>query len=144
MLDQFIKVWSAQTGRPERFFSGVFASDVTSICLDKSHRRIVAGDGDGVIKILDVVTGTCLYEMPKHTHDVVYVNYNVFDRTVLTVGREAEVRISKDFKRIEEEGERELVRCIRGAHKGELVAADYHPNLDLVATGCLDGYIRIW
>ena len=138
-----MKIWDAKTGKPERLFTDSFSDEITAICFDKTQRRVIAGDGAGDIKIFDSVTGTCVHQLERLSDEIVFLQYNPIDKTILVVTRAREIRIYKDFKRTTQ-GERELVKLIKQAHKKEISAADYHLELNMVATGSFDGSIRLW
>eukprot|EP00826_Nyctotherus_ovalis_P045157 TRINITY_DN4963_c0_g2_i4.p2 TRINITY_DN4963_c0_g2~~TRINITY_DN4963_c0_g2_i4.p2 ORF type:complete len:211 (+),score=48.16 TRINITY_DN4963_c0_g2_i4:1565-2197(+) len=142
-IDRFIKVWNAKTGRPERLFTGDFNNEITALCFDKKQRRIFAGDGDGAIKVFDSVTGVCIHKLESLSSEVTFLFFNSIDKTLLAIYRNSEIRIYKDFKKIEP-GERELLRLIRSAHTKEITVADYHLALNLFAFGSNDGYIKVW
>jgi len=37
-----------------------------------------------------------------------------------------------------------MIKIIRTAHNEEIAAADYHLELNLIATGAFNGTIRLW
>eukprot|EP00831_Metopus_contortus_P050381 TRINITY_DN42370_c0_g1_i1.p1 TRINITY_DN42370_c0_g1~~TRINITY_DN42370_c0_g1_i1.p1 ORF type:complete len:381 (+),score=50.95 TRINITY_DN42370_c0_g1_i1:280-1422(+) len=139
---QFIKVWDMKIGRPVRLFSNIFENEITAICLTKSQQRLVAGDSAGKLKVIDVVAGTCLFEMNSHLKEIAFVNYNIIDKTILSISRNCEVRISKDYKKVDE-SEKKLMRKIQKSHINEILCASYHPELNLFATGSLDCTITV-
>lgn len=136
-------MWNANNGKPERLFSADFNNEITAICFDRSHRRVFAGDGDGAIKTFDTVTGICIHEFDQQNGEITYLNYNCLDRTLLAVSRNKELRIYKDFKKVED-GEREILRTIKMAHTWEISCSDYNLYQNLIATGSVDGVIKIW
>ena len=124
-------------------FTGDFNNEITALCFDKKERRVFAGDGDGAIKVFDAVTGVCVHIFESLSSEVVFLFYSCVDKTLLVIYKNCEVRIYKDFKKIEP-GERELLRVIRSAHSKEIIVADYNVQLNVFAFGSIDGCIKIW
>jgi len=76
--------------------------------MDKSHQRLIAGDSGGKLKILDAIAGTCLQEMISHSKEITFLNYSYVDKTIMSVSSDTDVRVSKDYKKVDE-SEKKLI-----------------------------------
>ena len=123
--------------------NGEFNDEITALCFDKNQTRMFIGDSTGMIKTLDAITGICIHKFEPLSSEVVCLYYNHLDKTLLAVGKNCEVKIYKDFKKIAQ-GERELLRTVKHVHKKEILSADYHIEKNVFAIGSADGYIKIW
>jgi len=64
--EKSIKIWSAVEGKPVRVLQNIFESDVTCLQLDHTHRKLIAGDHLGKVKVFDLFSGVLINELDCH------------------------------------------------------------------------------
>jgi WD40 repeat protein len=55
--EKSIKIWNAKTGKPVRVLKNIFESDITCMDFDYSHRKLIAGNHLGQVKVFDLLSG---------------------------------------------------------------------------------------
>ena len=55
-----INIWNAINGTPIRCLRNIFDKDITSMCLDKNHRKLIVGSHDGQLKVFDLLSGVMI------------------------------------------------------------------------------------
>ena len=73
--DRTIKIWSAVTGRVSKIYHDVSNSEITTCCFDTRRRKVVFGNSDGEIKVLNYNNGVVMKEIQGHSRDVSGVCY---------------------------------------------------------------------
>ena len=64
--ERSINVWNAKNGKPTRCFKNCFDSDITSMALDKEHRKLIVGSHLGAIKVFDLLSGVMINQLEGH------------------------------------------------------------------------------
>lgn len=140
-----IKVWNAISGRPIRIITDVFESEITSIILDESDRKIIAGDHNGKIIMVDSLSGVVLKEFSSHSGEVTAMFYVPSDKLLITCSWDRKLMIHNDnLKGGIKEKNKGVVRVVKNAHSDDILCVGYSTMLDLIATGSRDCQVRLW
>lgn len=140
-----LKVWNAISGRPIKIITDAFTSEITSIILDETDRKVIVGDHDGRIVMVDSLSGVLLKEFNNHSGEVTAMHYVAVDKLLITGSWDRTIMIHNDnLKEGKKEKKKGLVRSITNAHSDDILCLTYSKVLDLIASGSRDCQIRIW
>ena len=140
-----IKVWNAITGRPIRIITDVFSSEITSIILDETDRKVIAGDHNGKIIMVDSLSGVVLKEFCNHNGEVTAMQYVSGDKLLITCSWDRKIMIHNDaLKGGIKEKSKGVVRTVTNAHSDDILCISYSHILDMIASGSRDCHVRIW
>ena len=140
-----LKVWSAVKGRPVRVIDGITNSEVTAICLDDTHRKVIIGDHHGRISMYDALSGIKLKDYKPHNSEVTDLYYVKDDKMLISVSWDRQILIHNDsLVGGVKEKLKGVVRSIANGHTNDITCLDYHTVLDLIVTGSRDFHIKIW
>jgi WD40 repeat protein len=128
-----LRLWRWQTGEPITVLPGAGDEAVASLSPDGS--RIAAGDGDGVLRLLDVA-GNQLWRRQAHTGGVRSVAFSP-DGGRLVTG-------SGDFTAQVWDGESGDHLATLAGHDAILSSASFSPDGTWVVTGAADGTVGVW
>jgi len=146
--ERSIKVWNAKTGKPVRVLKNIFESDITCMEFDKSHRKLIAGDHHGRLKVFDLLSGVMTHELDSHdSHEggeISFIGYGDDDNTIITCGWDRVIKIHMDEKVELKDPKENVLRGKKNCHTKDLICADYSHNLGLMATGSRDKTVRVW
>lgn len=140
-----IKVWNAISGRPIRMITDVFSSEITSIILDETERKIIVGDHSGKIQMIDSLSGVVLKEYKSHSDEVTSMFYVSGDKLLITCSWDRKIMIHNDnLKGGMKEKNKGVVRTVVNAHADDILCVGYSHMLDLITTGSRDCQVRLW
>ena len=140
-----IKVWNAISGRPIRMISDVFSSEITSIILDETERKIIVGDHSGRVIMVDSLSGVVLKEFSNHSDEVTSMFYVSGDKLLITCSWDRKIMIHNDnVKGGIKEKNKGVVRTVINAHADDILCVGYSKTLDMIATGSRDCQVRLW
>jgi WD40 repeat protein len=94
-----INVWNAKNGKPTRCFKNCFESDITSMALDKDHRKLIVGSHLGQIKVFDILSGVMINELDPHSDEngeISFIGYGGDDLSIITTAWDKKIKIHKD------------------------------------------------
>ncbi|XP_072501614.1 cilia- and flagella-associated protein 337-like isoform X4 [Notamacropus eugenii] len=140
-----IAVWDVETGMKQFILHNIHGEEeLTCMALDTSGRRLITAARNGTVKVWDIQRGHILHKLEMvedvEVTGVVPVRKHVF----LTVGWNRKI-ILYDCSKTEA-----LYvpadKSWKGGqlHKEDILAVDYCPSLDLLATASFDGEIIVW
>ena len=140
-----IKVWNAITGRPIRMISDIFTSEITSIILDETERKIIIGDHSGRVLMVDSLSGIVLKEFKNHSDEVTSMFYVDGDKLLITCSWDRKIMIHNDnVKGGIKEKNKGVVRTVVNAHADDILCVGYSRTLDMIATGSRDCRVKLW
>ena len=140
-----IKVWNAISGRPIRIITEIFTSEITSIILDETDRKVIVGDHNGKILMVDSLSGVVLKEFCSHNGEVTAMCYVAGDKLLITGSWDKTIMLHNDnLKGGIKEKKKGVVRIITNAHSDDILCLSYSYYLDMIASGSRDCQIRIW
>jgi hypothetical protein len=70
-----VTIWSALTGKTTAVFKGLSPAELTALCLDDRHGKIVVGDHFGSINIYRCSNGAFLRELTGHQREIVFLEW---------------------------------------------------------------------
>ena len=140
-----IKVWNAATGRPMRILADLGSTEITTLCLDETSRKIIVGDHAGKIAMFDPMSGVLLKTFRAHLQETSGLCYVGADHTLISCSWDRSIVIHNDTADIGVTGKpREIFRVIKEAHSSDILCMTYFPALDLIVTGSRDCTARLW
>jgi DNA-binding beta-propeller fold protein YncE len=113
-----------------------FTHQVTGVAFTPDGRQVVAGIGDGTVRVLDVATGREALRLEGHAPGGVAVAVSSSGNLVLSGGVDHELRL-RDLKLGRE-------RAIFRGHTNTITNVTLSPNGRLAASGSWDKTARIW
>jgi len=147
--DRTIKIWSAVTGRVSKIYHDVSNSEITTCCFDTRRRKVVFGNSDGEIKVLNYNNGVVMKEIQGHSRDVSGVCYCCCDAENSTNANVvASCSWDRKTKSYDEEDPEVLkpMRLMEG-HDADVTCLAYSDTADLLVTGSVDlrgNNVRLW
>ncbi|CAM9349206.1 unnamed protein product [Choristocarpus tenellus] len=152
---------SARTSPPGR--------EVTSVCFDAMHKKVLVGDQDGGLHLYSGVSGSWVRAAKPHSAEVSALLYVDRDGTFISVGWDRTIQIHEAVARlphggpwrsgregrswtgrqcssqISEGGRNDgVLRSVRQAHDADITAVTFSANLGLLATAAHDLTVRVW
>lgn len=115
--------------------------------LDKSHRKLIAGDHLGKVKVFDLLSGVMVSELEGHDYqdgEISFIGYGDSDNTIITCGWDKTLKIHLDDKQSVRSARENVLRGKKNCHKKDIICGDYSHNLGLMATGSRDHSVRLW
>lgn len=64
--ERSVNIWNAINGKPIRCLKNVVEKDITSMTLDKNHRKLIIGSHDGQLKVFDLLSGVMISLLEGH------------------------------------------------------------------------------
>lgn len=144
-------IWDLASGdKIFKFFNAHGKLEITSMCYDRSGRRLITGSRDGIVKMWNFNNGQILRKMIKDNStevtDVIYVEMGA-NRYIVAVGWDKKITIFVDDPN---HFESEPVRIINGAgwgayrgHEDDISSVAFSPP-NMLATSSMDGVIVVW
>ena len=74
-VNNAVKVWSAATGELQNHFVAVCDSDITAMAFDGRLRKVVVGNSDGEVIVVNIITGEKMKSFRRHASSVASINY---------------------------------------------------------------------
>ncbi len=99
--ERSIKIWNAREGKPVRVLKNIFESDITCMEFDKNHRKLIAGDHLGRVKVFDLLSGVMINELEGHDPqdgEISFIGYGDSDNTIITCAWDRVIKIHMDEK----------------------------------------------
>eukprot|EP00658_Telonema_sp_P-2_P068222 TRINITY_DN5716_c0_g1_i1.p1 TRINITY_DN5716_c0_g1~~TRINITY_DN5716_c0_g1_i1.p1 ORF type:complete len:900 (-),score=180.78 TRINITY_DN5716_c0_g1_i1:227-2926(-) len=145
--DRSLKIWSAVTGRVSRIYHDVSSSEITCICFDSRYRKVILGNAEGEIKVVNYNNGVVMKSIQGHAKDVSGVVYcaNQSVQPSLSVASCSWDLVAKTY----DEEDPEFFRALRvmEGHEHDLTCLDYSDIAGLLITGSVDfknHNVRLW
>ncbi|KAG7395282.1 hypothetical protein PHYBOEH_003989 [Phytophthora boehmeriae] len=144
--DREIRVWDSASGTLLRTYRDLVGADITCVDLDARQRKLVVGAQNGELAVVNYLNGAVLGRWTPHFQQVSALLYCKEDRTVLTASWDRSLRLyDDDAPRVGGvAAQNVLLRCITDAHETDIKCLAYCHALSLVASGGIDGTIKIW
>lgn len=142
-----INIWNAKDGKPTRCLKNCMESDITSMALDKDHRKLIVGSHLGKVKVFDILSGVNMNVLDPHSEEngeISFIGYGGDDLTIITTAWDKTVKVHKDDRNEQLKPHDNVMREKRLCHKKDIKCGDYAHNLGLIATGGSDCKVRIW
>ncbi|XP_056673227.1 WD repeat-containing protein on Y chromosome-like isoform X5 [Monodelphis domestica] len=140
-----IAVWDVETGMKQLILNNTHGEEeLTCMALDNSGRRLITAARNGTIKVWDIQRGHILHKLEvvedAEVTGLVPIRKHIF----LTVGWNRKI-ILYDCSKLENVYV-PADKTWKGGqlHKEDILAVDYCPPLDLLATASFDGEIIVW
>ncbi|GMF52469.1 unnamed protein product [Phytophthora fragariaefolia] len=143
--DREVRVWDAASGAMLRSYRDLVGADITQVDLDSRQRKIIVGAQNGELAVVNYLNGAVLARWTPHAQHVSALLYCKEDHTVLTASWDRSLRLYDDNARGGgNTAQNVLLRCITDAHDSDIKCLAYCHALSLVASGGIDGSIKIW
>ncbi|GMF65924.1 unnamed protein product [Phytophthora lilii] len=144
--DREVRIWDAASGAMLRSYRDLVGADITHVDLDSRQRKIIVGAQNGELAVVNYLNGAVLARWTPHAQQVSALLYCKEDHTVLTASWDRSLRLyDDDAPRAGGIAARNvLLRCITDAHESDIKCLAYCHALSLVASGGIDGSIKIW
>lgn len=144
--DKTIKIWSAVTGRVSKIYHDVSNSEITTCAFDTRRRKVIFGNSDGEIRVLNFNNGVIMKEIQGHSRDVSGVCYCCCDADNANII--ASCSWDRKTKSYNEEDPEFLkpMRIMEG-HDADVTCIAYSDTADLLITGSVDlkgNNVRLW
>ncbi|KAE9018775.1 hypothetical protein PF010_g5835 [Phytophthora fragariae] len=144
--DREVRVWDAASGAMLRTYRDLVGADITQVDLDSRQRKLIVGAQNGELAVVNYLNGAVLARWTPHAQQVSALLYCKEDHTVLTASWDRSLRLyDDDAPRGGGIAARNvLLRCITDAHDSDIKCLAYCHALSLVASGGIDGSIKLW
>ncbi|KAI9325972.1 WD40-repeat-containing domain protein [Zopfochytrium polystomum] len=146
-----VSIWDLASGdKIFQFFNAHGKFEITSMCFDRTGRRLITGSRDGIVKMWNFNNGQILRKMIKDSTmevtDVIYVEMGS-NRFIVAVGWDRKITIFvDDASHFETEPVRIMNGAGWGAHRGhedDISSVTFCPP-NILATSSIDGVIVVW
>jgi len=141
-----IKVWNNK-GLLDKMHRQLTTKEITAVCLDSAHKKVILGDAGGVVRVFNYLNGAFMKQATVPTgREITGLAYVGSTKHVLVTGWDGSVYV---YDEEEEEDKLVLLKQLKhkptgAARRAEVVASCYSENLSLFATGSSDGNIVLW
>lgn len=139
-----IKIWDAKSGKMLRTYSGLTQiannDSISSVCLDSNQRKIIVGDTEGIIQVLNYSNGAILRRLDAHTSVISELIYCSETSSVISASWDNSVAVHDE---LDSEGKGRSVLRTMG-HRKDVLSTAYSESLSLVASGTADGFVWVW
>ena len=142
-----VKIWDAKDGALLRVYRELSQSELTVACLDFRERKVIIGDHDGQMAVLDYLNGAEMKNFQytesddrAHRNEVTRLCYCDKYKTVISCSWDRSIMVHDD-----NDSERGiLLRQMIGGHSSDITALAYSENLSLIASASSDATLQIW
>lgn len=136
-----VLVYDAHTGELINESNDILPEPIVEMCLDHRRRKVLAGDTEGNMVVLNVMSGFEI-KKPVHMHndDVTGIVNAETDACFVTASWDREIRVYSD--RYAES--MPLLRIAENAHDADILAMSFDRELNVVVSGAADGTVRVW
>jgi len=133
--------FDAHTGSKLQETNDVLPEPIVEACMDHRRRKLLLGDTEGTMVVLNLVSGYAI-KRPKYMHndDVTGIVNAEADACFVTASWDREIRVYSD-KHAES---MPLLRLVENAHDADILSMSFDRELNLVVTGAADGSVRVW
>jgi eukaryotic-like serine/threonine-protein kinase len=128
-----IQIWDAVSG--QRLRTVPMPTRLGSLAFSRDGRRLAAGGTDGVVHVLDSVSGQQIHALRGHKRDVHEVAFTADGRWLASAGADATVRIWD----VQTGNPAHILR----RHKGIVYSVAFSPDGKRVASGGLDKAVHV-
>jgi len=142
--DRDVKVWDPDTGRLTREVCGLVPSEITNVILDAKGRKAIVASQDGSIVIFNNSNFSPIARLPSHSAEVTCLVYGDADKCILTASWDRSIRVYDDSTDHSSSPASALLRSITDAHDADISQLAYFRDLSLIASGGVDGTVKIW
>ena len=150
--DGTVQLWDAWSGAHRLTFEG-HQRPVFSVSFSPDGRRIISGSDDQTARVWDADTGKLLRILKGHGSRIGSVAYSPDGQRIVTGG--GGVRVSPNGEDVDfTVGDDNAAKLWDATESGEMytlkansapvVSVDFSPNGKLIASGSMDGAVRIW
>ncbi|GMI01426.1 hypothetical protein TrVE_jg10733 [Triparma verrucosa] len=136
-----LKVWDPDTGYILREVTSLSSTEITKIVFDGKQRKAIIANQGGEIQIFNNSNWSKIAELPKHDAEISCLLYAEEDKCIITGSWDRSIRVYDDFHN---DPKSSLLRTVTNAHDSDFTALANSPTLGLVATGSVDGSVKIW
>ena len=139
-----VKVWD-HTGAVRNHFHNVSETEITTMCFDARKRKLIIGNHDGEIVVLNYRNGERMKRFKSHDGHVSSLAYSLPDQSLISASWDRSIRIHDEIHAGEgSELVCPMLREIVHAHANDITAVAFSFELSLIATGSSDYSIRFW
>lgn len=139
-VERGIRVYSADTGALQREMPELMGDTIVSLALDQRERKLIVGDADGQIKQFSLASGVFLKKATEpHRDDVTNIEPVPEDGIYVTASWDRSIAAYLD-----EGDSMQLLRQTEYAHSADISAMSVSRSANLIATGAVDGTVRLW
>lgn len=147
-----IKLWDEYSGEFVRVYKDVCPADITSMCLDSLKKKIIVGDAEGNIYLLNLLNGARIKSVQTgHQGPISFLFHHKGKCIPRATEREfssASTLMSASwdgFTKLYDEDEEERLPLVKKlACKMEITCAAYSSNIHLMACGTNAGKVILW
>lgn len=136
-----LKVWDPDTGRVLREVLKLSDTEITNIVFDSKGRKAIISNQGGEIVIFNNSNWSQITTLPPHTSEISCLIYAKEDKCIITGSWDRSLRIYDDFHN---DPRSSLLRSITDAHDSDITSIAHDNSLGLIATGSVDGSLKIW
>jgi WD40 repeat protein len=139
-VERSVRIVSATTGETVRVLQDVVPDEIVSMALDRRERKLSIGDASGNLKQIAIASGFALKQVDEAHRDDVTCLVPVFeDSTIVSVSWDRSIAVYHDTS-----DSLDQLRRLENAHASDISAASVNRSLNLIATGSVDGAVRLW
>jgi len=140
-VERSVRVYSADDGSLQREMPGLMEDTIVSLALDGRERKLIVGDADGRISQFALASGFRLKDADEgHGDDVTNIEVVPEDGLYVTASWDRSVAVFSDRSG----GGMSRIRTMLDAHSADISAVSVNRSINLVATGAIDGTLRLW
>jgi WD40 repeat protein/tRNA A-37 threonylcarbamoyl transferase component Bud32 len=150
--DGTVRLWDALSGAHRQTFEG-HQRPVFSVSFSPNGQRIISGSDDQTARVWDVTTGKTMRLLKGHGSRIGSVAYSPDGQRIITGG--GAVRVSPDGEFVDfTVGDDNAAKVWDATGSGEtdtlkadgasVVSVDFSPDGKMIASGSMDGTVRIW
>ncbi|GMH51993.1 hypothetical protein TrRE_jg4923, partial [Triparma retinervis] len=136
-----LKIWDPDTGRLSREVPNLSETEITNIVFDSKGRKAIISNQGGEIIIFNNSNWSQIATLPPHSSEISCMIYAKEDKCIITGSWDRSLRIYDDFHNNPSSS---LLRCITNAHDSDVTSIAHDNSLGLIATGSVDGNVKIW
>jgi WD40 repeat protein/Ca2+-binding EF-hand superfamily protein len=136
-----LKVWDPDTGRLIREVTNFSPTEITNFTFDSKMRKAIISNQSGEITIFNNSNWSPIASLPKQDSEISCLLYAKEDKCIISGSWDRSIRVFDDFHN---DPKSSLLRIVTDAHDSDLTSIDYDHSLGLIASGSVDGSVKIW